>query len=68
VKKNPHAVALGKLGAKARTEKTSPADRKKWARMGGKARAKRHSKGELSKWAKLGGRPKGSGKRKPKGR
>ncbi len=57
VKKNPHAVALGKLGAKARTEKTSTADRKTWARMGGKARAARHSKAELSKWAKLGGRP-----------
>ncbi len=55
--KNPHAVALGKLGGKARAQKTMPEQRKAWARRGGLARAKRHSKEELSKWAKMGGRP-----------
>ncbi len=55
--KNPHAVALGKLGGKGRAKKTSAEDRKEWARLGGVARAKRHSKSKLSKWAKLGGRP-----------
>jgi hypothetical protein len=56
--KNPHAVALGKRGGKARAEKTTPEQRKQWAASGGKVRAKRHSKAELREWAKLGGRPK----------
>jgi hypothetical protein len=56
--KNPHAVALGRLGGKSRARKTSSQDRKEWARLGGLARAKHHSKAELSKWAKKGGRPK----------
>jgi hypothetical protein len=34
--KNPHAVALGKLGGKARVEKTTPEQRAKWAKMGGR--------------------------------
>jgi hypothetical protein len=55
--RNPHAVALGKLGGKARARKTTPTQRREWARMGGVTRAERHSKTELSKWAKLGGRP-----------
>ena len=55
--KNPHAVALGKLGGKARAQKTTAEQRKAWARLGGLARARRHSKEELSRWAKLGGRP-----------
>jgi general stress protein YciG len=55
--KNPHAVALGKLGGEARANSTSPEMRKEWARLGGLARAERHSKAELSKWGKKGGRP-----------
>lgn len=57
MKKNPHAAALGKLGGKARAQKTTPGERKKWARLGGLARAKRHSKQQLTEWAKMGGRP-----------
>ena len=57
MKKSPHAVALGKLGGKARAQKTTPEQRKAWARLGGLARARKHSKEELSQWAKLGGRP-----------
>jgi len=56
--KNKHAVALGKLGGKARANKTTPEQRSDWGRLGGLARAKRHSKAELKKWAGLGGRPK----------
>jgi general stress protein YciG len=55
--KNPNAVALGKLGGKSRAKKTTPEERKEWARLGGLARAKRHPKSKLSKWAKKGGRP-----------
>ena len=55
--KNPHAVALGRRGGRARVKKTTSAQRKEWARLGGLARAKRHSEKELSKWAKMGGRP-----------
>jgi hypothetical protein len=61
--KNPHAMALGKLGGKGRAKKTSDEQRKEWARLGGLARAKRYPKATLSKWAKKGGRPKGSGKK-----
>jgi hypothetical protein len=56
MKKNPHAVALGKLGGEARANVTTPKQRKKWAALGGLARAKRHTKAELSQW-KMGGRP-----------
>jgi hypothetical protein len=62
-RKNPHAVALGRLGGKARARKTRPGQRQEWARLGGVSRAKRHVKAELSKWARLGGRPKKSEKR-----
>lgn len=55
--KNPNAVALGKLGGKARAAKTTAEQRRLWARMGGLARARNHSRAELSRWAKLGGRP-----------
>jgi hypothetical protein len=55
--KNPHAVALGRLGGQSRVTKTTPEQRCSWARLGGLARAKKHSKEELSQWAKLGGRP-----------
>jgi hypothetical protein len=56
--KNPHAVALGKLGGTARADSTTAEQRKEWARLGGLARAKRHTKAELTMWAKMGGRPK----------
>ncbi len=65
--KNPHAVALGRLGGKARVEQTTPEQRKRWAAMGGATRAKRHSKEEMSEWAKMGGRPKGSARKGRKG-
>jgi hypothetical protein len=55
--KNPHAVALGRLGGKSRAKKTSIEQRKEWARRGGLARAKKHSEAELSLWGKMGGRP-----------
>jgi hypothetical protein len=54
--KNPHAVALGKLGGEGRAKKTSSEDRREWARLGGLARAKKYPKATLSKWAKRGGR------------
>lgn len=56
--KNPHAMALGKLGGKSRAKKTTAEQRKEWAKLGGLARAKRHPKSKLSKWARKGGRPK----------
>jgi hypothetical protein len=61
--KNPHAVALGKLGGKNRAKKTSAEQRKEWARQGGIARAKRYSKATLSKWAKKGGRTRAARKK-----
>jgi hypothetical protein len=60
--KNPHAVALGKLGGKSRVRRTSAEERKEWARLGGLARAKKYPKALLSKWAKKGGRPQKEGK------
>jgi len=54
--KNPHAVALGRLGGKSRAKRTSAEQRKEWARLGGLARAKQYPKATLSKWAKKGGR------------
>jgi len=60
--KNPHAVALGALGGKARARKTT---RKAWARLGGLARARSHSREKLSRWAKLGGRPRKKKRDKP---
>ena len=59
--RNPHAVALGRLGGKSRAKKTSAKDRKEWARLGGLARAKQYPKAVLSKWAKKGGRRKKAG-------
>ena len=55
--KNAHAVALGKLGGKARMAQMDPDELRAWARQGGLARAARHPKEQLSRWAKLGGRP-----------
>lgn len=61
--KNPHAVALGKLGGKSRAKKTRAEDRREWARQGGLARAHKYPNAMLVKWAKKGGRPKGTGKK-----
>lgn len=55
--KNPHAVALGKLGGKARIAQMAPDELRAWARQGGLARAAKHPKEQLSRWAKMGGRP-----------
>jgi hypothetical protein len=55
--KNTHAVALGKLGGKARIAQMGPDELRAWARLGGLARAARHPKEQLSRWAKMGGRP-----------
>jgi hypothetical protein len=51
--KNPHAVALGKLGGKARAHSTTPEQRKQWAGLGGKARAENLSATERKRIAKL---------------
>ena len=61
--KNPHAVALGKLGGKGRAKKTSAEERREWARLGGLARAKKYPKATLAKWAKKGGRPRSDAKK-----
>jgi len=47
---------MGRLGGKARAEKTTAPQRKRWARMGGKARAARHTPEELRALAANGGR------------
>lgn len=51
-KKNPHAVALGKLGGRARIDSLSPKERSEFARKGGKAggkaRAAKLTKEQLS--------------------
>lgn len=65
VMKNPHAVALGKLGGESRAQKTTAEQRRAWARMGGLARAQQHSRKEISQWGRLGGRPP---KKTPKGK
>jgi len=51
--KNPHAVALGKLGGKARAQSTTPQQRKEWAGLGGKARAEKLSAADRKRIAKL---------------
>jgi len=61
--KNPHAVALGKLGGKSRAKKMSAEERREWARLGGLARAKKYPKATLAKWAKKGGRPRSDAKK-----
>jgi|GEM_PF-5667138 len=55
-RKNPHAVALGKLGAKARNETLTSEEREEFARRGGLARSKKLSKDELSKIGKKAGK------------
>jgi len=52
-KLNPHAVALGKLGGKARAAKLSPAERSAIASKAGKARSSKLTKAERVRIAKL---------------
>jgi hypothetical protein len=51
-KKNPNAVALGKLGGKARAKKLSPEERAEIARKAGLARNTKLSSAERSRIAK----------------
>ena len=51
--RNPHAVALGKLGGKARAAKLSQAERSAIASKAGKARSSRLSKAERVRIAEL---------------
>lgn len=44
--KDPHAVYLGKLGGKARTEKMTPEERREIARKAARARWAKHKKDE----------------------
>ena len=52
-KKNPNAVALGKLGGKARAASLSATERSEAASKAGKARSKKLSAAERSRIAKL---------------
>jgi len=52
-KKNPNAVALGKLGGKARALALSDAERSAIASKAGKARGEKLSPSQLSKIARL---------------
>ena len=52
-KKNPNAVALGRLGGKARAASLSEAERKASASKAGKARSEKLSAAERSRIAKL---------------
>ncbi len=53
VKKNPHAVALGKLGGKARAASLSESERSAIASRAGKARSEKLSAAERSRIATL---------------
>jgi len=55
-KPNPHASALGKLGAAARFKKLSPAERSEIARKAGLARNQKLSAEERKRIAALGGK------------
>ena len=52
-KRNPHAVALGKLGGKARAATLSESERKAIASNAGKARSSKLTKAERVRIAKL---------------
>lgn len=52
-KKNPNAVALGKLGGKARAASLSAEERSEAASIAGKARSEKLSAAERSRIAKL---------------
>jgi hypothetical protein len=53
-KKNPAAVALGKLGGRASAESRSPQERSEAARKAGLARSKKLTKEERRRIAMLG--------------
>jgi hypothetical protein len=53
-KKNPAAVAMGKLGGAARAKSLTPTQRSEIARMGAMARAKKLSAAKLKQIAMLG--------------
>ena len=53
IKKNPNAVALGKLGGKARAVSLSDAERSAIASQAGKARSKKLSASQRSEIARL---------------
>jgi len=70
--KNPHAVALGRLGGKAAMKERSAKERADFAQMGGKAGGKARAakltkeqrseiaqKAARARWNKAGTRPKG---------
>jgi hypothetical protein len=52
--KNPHAVALGKLGGTRRAQKLSPEERSRIAAKAGRARSNKLSKAERRRIAMLG--------------
>jgi len=60
---NPHARALGKLGALARWKGTTPEERSAYGRKLGLARSRKLPKAERSRIAALGGK---ASKGKPK--
>jgi hypothetical protein len=53
---NPHAQALGKLGALARWKGTTPEERSAYGRKLGLARSRKLPKAERSRIAALGGK------------
>jgi hypothetical protein len=53
-KKNPAAVALGKLGGKARAKTLSPEERSRIAELGAAARGKKLSAAERKRIAMMG--------------
>jgi hypothetical protein len=64
MKKNPHAVALGKLGGKARAESLSVDELSRIGRKAGKARIQKLSPEERSKIASLAAKARWEKKRK----
>ena len=54
MKKNPHAVALGRLGGRQRAENLTPVQRRKIASNAGKTRTKKLSAEERRRIAMLG--------------
>jgi hypothetical protein len=49
MRKNPHAVALGRLGGKARSAALSPTELSRIGRLGGQPRRYRLSRGTLER-------------------
>ena len=56
MEKNPHAVALGRLGGKQRARKLSSAERSRIARSASLAAVRHVSSAERRKWGLLGAR------------